>query len=112
MPDVAPLNLKMPVLNDTETAKFLKAQFPKVGILVLAMHNDEQMIAHLMEVGANGYLLKDTTEEELCKAIESVYENQFYFNDFVSRALLSGVKSKRKPQPKIGNKIDLSLIHI
>lgn len=108
IPDIILLDLEMPVLNGIETSKILKKTFPEVGIIILTMYDDEQMIAHLMEVGANGYLLKDTTEQELQKAIQSVYHNQFYFNDFVSKALLSGVKSNRKTQPKLGTEIHLT----
>ncbi len=108
MPDIILLDLEMPVLNGIETSKIIKEKYEDTGIIILTMYDDEQMIAHLMEIGANGYLLKDTTEEELHKAIHSVHDNQFYFNDFVSKALLSGVKAKRKPQPKIGNNIEVT----
>ena len=108
VPDIILLDLDMPVLNGIETAKAVKASHPEIGIIILTMYDDEQMISHLMELGANGYLLKDTTRDELEKAILNVHQNQFYFNDFVSKALLSGVKSRRKPQPKLGIKIDLT----
>ncbi|MCE7996094.1 MAG: response regulator transcription factor [Roseivirga sp.] len=108
VPDIVLLDLEMPVLNGIETSKIIKDKYEDVGIIILTMYDDEQMIAHLMEIGANGYLLKDTTQEELQKAIQSVYENQFYFNDFVSKALLSGVRAKRKPEPKIGNNIEVT----
>ncbi len=108
VPDIILLDLEMPVLNGIETSKIIKEKYEDTGIIILTMYDDEQMIAHLMEIGANGYLLKDTTEEELHKAIHSVHDNQFYFNDFVSKALLSGVKAKRKPQPKIGNNIEVT----
>ncbi len=108
VPDIILLDLEMPVLNGIETSKIIKEKYEDTGIIILTMYDDEQIIAHLMEIGANGYLLKDTTEEELHKAIHSVHDNQFYFNDFVSKALLSGVKAKRKPQPKIGNNIEVT----
>lgn len=107
-PDVVLLDLDMPEMNGIETAKELRKRGSETGIIILTMYDDEQMIAHLMELGANGYLLKDTSEEELGKAIHNVYENQFYFNDFVSKALLTGVRNKRKGEPKIGNQVDLT----
>ena len=107
-PDVLLLDLDMPVMNGIETAKEIRKRGLETGIIILTMYDDEQMIAHLMELGANGYLLNDTSEEELNKAIHSVYETQFYFNDFVSKALLTGVRNKRKAEPKIGTQIDLT----
>jgi len=107
-PDVLLLDLDMPVMNGIDTAKEIRKRGLETGIIILTMYDDEQMIAHLMELGANGYLLKDTSEEELNKAIHSVHETKFYFNDFVSKALLTGVRNKRKAEPKIGNQIDLT----
>ena len=107
-PDVLLLDLDMPVMNGIDTAKEIRKRGLDIGIIILTMYDDEQMIAHLMELGANGYLLKDTDEEELNKAIRSVNETQFYFNDFVSKALLTGVRNKRKAEPKIGTQIELT----
>lgn len=107
-PDVLLLDLDMPVMNGIDTAKEIRKRGLETRIIILTMYDDEQMIAHLMELGANGYLLKDTSEEELNKAIHSVFTTQFYFNDFVSKALLTGVRNKRKAEPKIGTQIDLT----
>ena len=107
-PDIVLLDLDMPEMNGIETAKALRGQGSEMGIIILTMYDDEQMIAHLMELGANGYLLKDTSQDELEKAIKSVYHTKFYFNDFVSKALLTGVKAKRKSEPRIGTNIDLT----
>lgn len=107
-PEVVLLDLDMPEMDGIETSKRLREISEDIGIIILTMYDDEQMIAHLMELGANGYLLKDTSQQELEKAIRSVHETRFYFNDFVSKALLTGVRSKRKSDPKIGNNIDLT----
>ena len=108
VPDVLLLDLDMPEMDGIATAKVIRQRGLEIGIIILTMYDDEQMIAHLMELGANGYLLKDTSEEELNKAIHSVYETQFYFNDLVSKALLTGVRNKRKAEPKIGTQIELT----
>ncbi len=108
VPDVLLLDLDMPEMDGIATAKVIRQRGLEIGIINLTMYDDAQMIAHLMELRANGDLLKDTSEEELNKAIHSVYETQCYFNDFVSKALLTGVRNKRKAEPKIGTQIELT----
>ena len=60
------------------------------------MYDDERLITHVMENGANGYLLKNEEPATLREAIESVLDKDFYFNDYVGKALLSGLKNKDK----------------
>lgn len=114
-PDVLLLDLEMPTLNGLDTLKELKGKNPdgtnkhvEVSVIVLTMHEDMQMISYAMEIGASGYLLKDTTLNELANAIKSVTETGFYFNSSVSQALLSGVKSKSKKPMKLGVNLELT----
>ncbi|MEM1320835.1 MAG: response regulator transcription factor [Bacteroidota bacterium] len=93
-PDVVLLDLKMPIMDGVETTKYLKVHHPDIKILLLTMYNDERFITHLMELGANGYLLKDEEPEIVEEAIRTVVQKGFYFNDYVSKALLTGVKVK------------------
>jgi len=67
------------------------------------MHDDPKMISYLMELGANGYLLKDTSPDEFRKAIFGVFQEGFYFNQIVSTAMLSGLKSTQKTKPTLKN---------
>jgi DNA-binding NarL/FixJ family response regulator len=52
------------------------------------MYEDDKFIIHLMEIGANGYLLKNAEPDEIRKAYYAVHENGYYFNDLVNKALL------------------------
>lgn len=108
MPDVVLLDLDMPDLNGIDTFKEIRERFGEVRVLILTMHKEERMIAYLMELGVNGYLLKDTNREELKRAIITVYEEGMYFNDRTAHAVLSGLKRKTKNPPKIGQEIVLS----
>lgn len=108
MPDVLLLDLDMPDMNGIETFKKVHELYPELLVLVLTMHKEERMIAYLMEIGANGYLLKDTNREELKKAIITVYEQGMYYNDRMAQAMLGGLKRKTKQPPKIGQEIVLS----
>ncbi|GAB5522484.1 MAG: response regulator transcription factor [Roseivirga sp.] len=108
IPDVLLLDLDMPGMNGIETFKAVHELYPELLVLVLTMHKEERMIAYLMELGVNGYLLKDTSREELKKAIITVYEEGMYYNDRTAQAMLGGLKRKTKAPPKLGQEIILS----
>ena len=102
-PDVVLLDLDMPELDGIETLKVIEMEYREVGVIILTMYEDRKMIAYLMELGANGYLLKDTNHEELQKAIEAVYREGMYFNNMVSKAVLSGLQSNHQRKPTLKN---------
>ncbi|MBQ4819899.1 response regulator transcription factor [Aquimarina sp. MMG016] len=108
VPDVILLDLEMDDMNGVDTTVKLQKLYPDLKIIILTMHKEERMISYLMEVGANGYLLKDTNPQELEEAILSVYEKGFYFNSFVSEALLKGLKHKANKPPVIGKDYHLT----
>ena len=101
IPDVILLDLEMEDMNGVDTTLKLQELYPSIKIIILTMHKEDRMISYLMEVGANGYLLKDTNQQELETAIRSTYEKGFYFNPFVSEALLKGLKHKVNKPPAI-----------
>ncbi|WP_271782563.1 response regulator transcription factor [Aquimarina algiphila] len=108
VPDVILLDLEMEDMNGVDATLKLQERYPDLKIIILTMHKEERMISYLMEVGANGYLLKDTNQEELETAIRSTYEKGFYFNSFVSEALLKGLKHKTTKPPAIGKDYHLT----
>lgn len=95
-PDVILMDLRMPVMDGQEATEKIKARYPEIKIILLTMYDEERLINHLMKVGANGYLLKNEEPEILREAIQAVMEKEFYFNDYVSKALLKGMQKKQK----------------
>ena len=81
MPDVIIMDLKMPVMDGIEATGIIKKKYPGIKILVVTMYGENKFISHLMEIGANGYLLKNAEPEEIRRSIYAVYENGYYFND-------------------------------
>jgi len=68
--------------------KEIKKQHPVVKVIILSMHNEAGMIKSLIDLGANGYLLKSCTQDELVDAIKKVASGQSYFSSDVTLALL------------------------
>ncbi len=85
--DLILLDLEMPVLDGWETAKKVVSKFPEVKIIMISMHDSLQIISDLIEIGVHSYLLKNADPDEVHKAIGSVTNNDFYYNQLVSKAL-------------------------
>lgn len=109
-PDIILLDLRMPVMDGLEATEKIKATYPDIKIILLTSYDDEELINQLMRVGANGYLLKNEEPEVLKEAILAVAEKGFYFNDYVSKALLKGMQKKpREVRPwKTDNNLELT----
>lgn len=99
LPDVVLLDLRMPVKDGVETVAELRILYPEIKILILTMIDQDDYIIHLLDMGASGYLLKNSSAEEVIKAIFSVVESGFYFNNHVSKVMLEGLKRKRTVPP-------------
>ncbi len=107
-PDVVLMDLRMPLKDGIETTKVLSKQYPNIYVLVLSMYEDERFVSHMMENGANGYLLKNAEPQEIRRAIMDVYEKGYYLNNFVNRILLKKAHAKQKVIPSLNNEISLS----
>lgn len=94
-PDVVLLDLDMPVLDGIETLKVLKADYPKTGVVILSMHQEESFVLHLVEQGADGYLPKNSTFHEVVKAIEQVVETGYCYDDFIVGIMRKGLHLRR-----------------
>jgi len=107
-PDVVLMDLRMPGKDGIETTKGVRKQYLQLKGLVLSMYEDERFVYHLMENGANGYLLKNAEPNEIRRAIMEVYEKGYYLNNFVNRILLKKSHSRQKVVPSLNNEITLS----
>jgi DNA-binding NarL/FixJ family response regulator len=106
--DVILLDLKMPVMDGLSTSVEIRSKFPQIKILALTMLQEEEYVIHLMELGANGYLLKNASPDEIKKAIHCVHENNYYFNDLVSATLLKKLVDKQFVIPKFTTTVMLT----
>src|SRR4051812_10206072 len=68
-PDVAVIDVAMPLLNGIETTRQITKRVPRVRVLVLSMHSDDAYVTQMMNAGATGYLLKDSADVDLVQAV-------------------------------------------
>ncbi len=91
--DIVLLDIDMPVLDGKETARKIIAKYPDVHIIMVSMHESLEVISELIEIGVHSYILKSAQPEEVQKAIISVINNDFYYNQIVSKALHQNLKN-------------------
>jgi DNA-binding NarL/FixJ family response regulator len=107
-PDVILMDLKMPIMDGMEATKAVRKKYPTIKVLVVTMYEDDKFIIHMMENGANGYLLKNAESEEIRKSIYAVHENGYYFNDLVNKALLKKLVLKNNLKPSFNQNVELT----
>jgi len=93
-PDVAVLDIGMPNLNGIEAAQQITQAEPRTAVVVLSMHRDETYILRALKAGVRGYLLKDSAESDLVRAIRAVAEGKSFFSPAVSKVLLEDYMRK------------------
>ncbi|MDB6059335.1 MAG: two component transcriptional regulator, LuxR family [Verrucomicrobiales bacterium] len=90
-PDVVLMDINMPRLNGLEATALIRKSFPKTKILVVTVHDSQQYITGILRAGADGYVVKDTSPDDLARAIESVYRGGSVFSPSVARHLVDGL---------------------
>ena len=96
-PDVAIVDVAMPLLNGIETTRQLVRKVPGVRVLVLSMHVDEVYVTQILRAGAAGYLLKDSADTDLFKAVAAVAQGQSFFSPPIARLM---VDQYVRPRPE------------
>ncbi len=87
-PDVAVLDIGMPLLNGIEATRQIVRRLPKVGVLILSMHSDEAYVTQALRAGARGYLLKDSAGTDLIGGVAAVAAGKCFFSPAVARVML------------------------
>ena len=92
--DIVLMDLDMPVMGGKEAARHIIKNHKDVSVIMVSMNDDLSMISELIEMGVHSYLVKTTEPEELEKAITYVINNDFYYNQIVSKALHKKLKDR------------------
>ena|SRR6218665_528230 len=88
-PDILIADISMPEMNGIEMTKLLYKEEFDTKVLIVSMHDNEDYINQALEAGASGYLLKDSSKEELLKAIRAIERGETYCSGDVSKILLN-----------------------
>ena len=87
-PEVVVMDIAMPQLNGIEATRQIVGKHPRTAVVILSMHSDESYILRALKSGARAYLLKDSAEADLIRAVRSVSEGKSFFSPAVSKTLL------------------------
>ena len=87
-PDVAILDIGMPLLNGIEATRQIAKRAPQVRVLILSMHADEAYIIQALQAGAKGYLLKDSADADLIRGVAAVAAGKSFFSPVVAQVML------------------------
>jgi DNA-binding NarL/FixJ family response regulator len=87
-PDIAVMDIAMPLLNGIEATRKISASGGPTQVVILSMHSDESYVLRALNVGARAYILKESAEEDLIRAVRSVDAGKSFFSPAISRLLL------------------------
>lgn len=95
-PDIAVIDISMPVLNGLDAAREILRLAPKTKTILLTQHDEDEYISEALEAGMNGYVLKSQAAGDLIQAIQQVCRGQIYLSPGVSTAVVQAFRSKSK----------------
>lgn len=100
-PEVLLLDINMPKKNGLEVLQALKARRSKLKVLVLTVHNEIEYLMKAVDIGVNGYILKDSESAELKKAILTITQGETYIQPSLIPALNSKMIERNQDEEKI-----------
>jgi len=98
LPEVVLMDISMPGMSGIEATKIITEQYPTVKVIILSMFTSEEFIQKAIAAGAKGYLLKNTSKQELTAAITKVHQGEEYYGKEVADILLSNLVRKAKTE--------------
>jgi DNA-binding NarL/FixJ family response regulator len=98
-PDIAVLDIQMPKASGIEVTRWVRANLPQVGVLILTAFDDDPYVLAVLQAGANGYVLKTASPVDLIAAVRDVNDGKSVLDPNVTQKLLSQLSHSRQSAP-------------
>ena len=99
MPDIAIVDIGMPILNGLDAAREIRKACPKAKTILLTRHDEDQYVTEALRAGVKGYVLKHQASHDLVHAIHQVCRGGVYLSPSISRAVVDAYLSKAEVSP-------------
>jgi DNA-binding NarL/FixJ family response regulator len=105
-PDVAIVDIGMPVLNGLETTRKIVESYPRTEVLVLTMHQSDEVVREVLQAGARGYVLKSDADQHLIAAVEMLLQHKpFLTPDVTNTVLTKYLNSRDAPDLELSTRL-------
>ncbi|MBP6469701.1 MAG: response regulator transcription factor [Chloroflexi bacterium] len=94
IPDVAVLDIQMPKATGIEVTRWVRANYPEVGVLVLTAYDDDPYVLAVLEAGANGYVLKTASPPSIVQAVRDVHEGKSALDPAIASRLIAHIAGR------------------
>lgn len=98
-PDVAVLDIQMPKASGIEVTRWVREHHREVGVLILTAYDDDPYVLAVIQAGANGYILKTASPEEIIQAVKDVHEGKSALDSEIVQKMVAQVSSGIQEQP-------------
>jgi DNA-binding NarL/FixJ family response regulator len=95
-PDVAVLDIQMPKASGIEVTRWVRANFPSVGVLILTAYDDDPYVLAVLQAGANGYVMKTASPADLIQAVRDVYAGKSVLDPAITQKILAQLSQPRE----------------
>jgi len=100
-PDIVLMDIAMPGLNGLEATRQIKKRFPKMKVIILTVHANEEYVLQTLRAGASGYLVKKAAPADLISALRAVYRGESFLSSSVSKTIIDEYIRQAEKTPKI-----------
>ncbi len=114
-PDIAIVDISMPIMDGIEATKRIKASFPAVAVLVLSAYDNDEFVFALLEAGAAGYLLKDVSGQDIVNAVRAVLRGESVLHPIIARKVMDRffpLTNGKKETPKVLGDRELEVLRL
>jgi len=99
-PDLILMDINMPVLDGLKATKMVADDHPEVKVIMLTMHDRADYITQMIQAGASGYLLKNSSRKDLLEGIRTVARGENYFSNEVTQAVMNSYRAQAKQESR------------